>query len=95
MTLELDSFRVREAATLESARAAVAEERPGIVFLDVHLGGQSSDSLLDELRQSGIPVVVVTGSADVTQYRDRADEVLMKPFEPRALTAAATRHLVG
>jgi DNA-binding response OmpR family regulator len=37
-------------------------------------------------------VVVVTGSADVDAYRDRADEVLAKPFLPDALVAAARRH---
>src|SRR5437868_2699156 len=37
LNLELEQFRVREAATLAEARAAVAEERPGMVFLDVHL----------------------------------------------------------
>ena len=45
----------------------------------------------DELRRAGIPVVVVTGTADITQYRDRADQVLSKPFEPSALVAAARR----
>src|SRR5262249_5412783 len=91
VNLELEQFRVREAGTLDEARAAVAAERPGVVFLDVHLHRESSDVLLDELRGRGIPVVVVTGTADVTQYRDRSDQVLGKPFEPAALVAAARR----
>jgi DNA-binding response OmpR family regulator len=91
VNLELEQFRVSEAGTLEEARAAVATERPGLVFLDVHLHGESTDVLLGELRRAGVPVVVVTGTADATQYRDRADEVLGKPFEPSALVAAARR----
>lgn len=91
VNLELERFRVREAGTLEEARAAVASEPPALVFLDVHLHGESTDGLLDELRQAGIPVVVVTGTADITQYRDRADQVLGKPFEPSALVSAARR----
>jgi len=91
VNLELEQFSVREAGTLEGARAAVAAERPGLVFLDVHLQGESTDVLLGELRRAGIPVVVVTGSADATQYRDRADHVLAKPFDPSALVAAARR----
>lgn len=91
VNLELEHYRVREAGTLGEARGAVAEERPGMVFLDVHLRGESTDALLDELRREGIPVVVVTGTADVSQYRDRADEVLGKPFEPSAFVAAARR----
>jgi two-component system nitrogen regulation response regulator NtrX len=91
VNLELEHFRVREASTLDEARAAVAAERPSMVFLDVHLHGEATDVLLDELRREGVPVVVVTGSADITQYRDRADQVLTKPFEPAALVAAAHR----
>jgi len=94
VNLELEQFEVREAGTLEEARAAVAAQRPDVVFLDVHLHGEATDVLLGELRAAGIPVVVVTGSADITQYRDRADQVLGKPFEPSALVEAA-RRLVG
>jgi len=94
VNLELEQFEVREAGTLEEARAAVGAQRPDVVFLDVHLHGEATDVLLGELRAAGIHVVVVTGSADITQYRDRADQVLGKPFEPSALVEAA-RRLVG
>jgi DNA-binding response OmpR family regulator len=95
LNLELEHFEVSEAATLAEARAALAAGRPAVVFLDVHLHGQATDALLEELRSAGIPVVIVTGSADITQYRDRADEVLGKPFEPAALVAAARRYAIG
>jgi DNA-binding response OmpR family regulator len=95
VNLELDQFDVREAATIEAARAAVEERRPDLVFLDVHLDGMASDELLDELCGSGIPVVVVTGTADADEYRGRAAEVLGKPFEPSVLVAAAKRHALG
>jgi DNA-binding response OmpR family regulator len=91
VNLELEQFSVREAATLEEARAAVAAERPAVVFLDVHLRGESTDVLLGELRRAGVPVVVVTGTADAAEYRDRADQVIGKPFDPSALVAAARR----
>ena len=94
VNLELEQFEVREAGTIEDARAAVEAERPDVVLLDVHLGGVASDELLEELRGSGIPVVVVTGTADLEQYRERADDVLGKPFEPGDLVAAARRHCV-
>jgi two-component system, response regulator AauR len=94
VNLELEQFHVREAATIDAARTAVAEGRPDVVLLDVHLDGMASDKLLEELRASGIPVVVVTGSADLDRYRDLADEVLGKPFEPADLVAAARRHCV-
>jgi DNA-binding response OmpR family regulator len=91
LNLELDGFVVREAASVEQARAAVDEARPDVVLLDVHLGRDASDDLLDRLRGAAIPVVLVTGSADIDQYRDRADEVLAKPFVPSVLVATARR----
>ena len=95
VNLELEGFRVREAATIEDARRAVDEERPRGVFLDVNLGGERCDDLLDELRGREIPVVLVTGSDDVERYRGRATEVLAKPYMPEALIAAAGRLTVG
>jgi DNA-binding response OmpR family regulator len=91
VNLELEQFIVREARTIDAARAAIDEGRPDVVLLDVHLDGVASDELLEELRTSGIPVVVVTGSVDLEQYRDRADDVLGKPFAPSDLVAAARR----
>ncbi|HZQ04251.1 MAG TPA: response regulator [Gaiellaceae bacterium] len=95
VNLELEGFQVREAAALAQARAALAEARPDVVFLDVHLGGEQSDELLDELAAAGVPVVLVTGSADAASYRDRASEVLGKPYAPEALIEAARRLAVG
>jgi DNA-binding NtrC family response regulator len=93
VNLELEGFRVREAGMLADARAEVAAERPGIVFLDVNLAGESSDDLIDELVADGLPVVLISGSAEIGRYRDRVTEVLGKPFEPAALVAAARRHV--
>jgi DNA-binding response OmpR family regulator len=93
VNLELEGFSVREAASIKAGREAVGEERPAVVFLDVHLGGVSSDDLLDELRADGIPVVLVSGTTDPEQYRGRATEVMGKPFDPSALVAAARRYV--
>ena len=94
INLELEGYEVREAATLAEARRALDDERPGVVFLDVHLGQEQSDDLLDEMRAAGIPVVLVTGSADVADYETRADEVLAKPYPLDALIGAARRHVI-
>lgn len=95
INLELAKFEVREAATIADARAEIAAVRPALVFLDKYLGGESSDALLDELAAAGIPVVLATGAAEVESYRDRAAEVLSKPFEFEAVVAAARRLAVG
>jgi DNA-binding NtrC family response regulator len=93
VNLELDGFRVREAETVDEARAAIAAERPAVVFLDIHLGAGASDELLEELRAAGIPVVLVSGTVDVREYEGRAAEVIPKPFEPSQLVEAARRHI--
>jgi DNA-binding response OmpR family regulator len=91
VNLELEGFEVREAVNVTEAESAVAEARPDVVLLDVHLGGVESHDLLARLRASGIPVALVTGSVDVDEYRDRADAVVAKPFLPQELVAITRR----
>jgi DNA-binding response OmpR family regulator len=91
VNLELDGFAVREAATIAEADRAVAEERPDVVLLDVHLQQDDTRELLERLRAAGIPVALVTGSVDLDEFRGAADAVLAKPFEPHALVETARR----
>jgi DNA-binding response OmpR family regulator len=91
VNLELEGFAVREAATIAEAEAALAAERPDVVLLDVHLGGEESHDLLARIRAAGIPVALVTGSVDIRDYRDSADAVLGKPFVPQTLVETARR----
>ena len=91
VNLELDGFSVREAESLAEARAALAAAQPSVVLLDVHLGRDDIGGLLGELREQRIPVAIVTGSADLADYRDIADAVLEKPFEPSFLVELARR----
>jgi DNA-binding response OmpR family regulator len=91
VNLELDGFSVREAATVVEAESAVRAERPDVVLLDVHLGGEQTFALLDQFRGDGIAVALVTGSVDVELYRDRADAIVPKPFDPRELVKIARR----
>jgi DNA-binding response OmpR family regulator len=91
VNLELEGFAVREAATLAEAEAALAAERPDVVLLDVHLGGEQTHELLVRIRGEGIPVALVTGSVDIEEYRESADAVLGKPFQPQNLVETAVR----
>jgi DNA-binding response OmpR family regulator len=91
VNLELDGFEVREAATVAEAESAIAEERPDVVLLDVHLGGERTHDLLARIRGAGIPVALVTGSVDIADYRHQADAVLGKPFVPETLVETARR----
>ena len=91
VNLELEGFAVREAATVAEAEAALALERPDVVLLDVHLGGEQTHDLLARIRADGIPVALVTGSVDMNDYRDSADAMLAKPFVPQMLVETARR----
>ena len=91
VNLELEGFAVREAATVAEAEAAIAAERPDVVLLDVHLGGEQTHDLLARMRAEGIPVALVTGSVDMNDYRDSADALLAKPFVPQMLVETARR----
>ena len=91
VNLELEGFDVREASSVETALAALDEAHPDVILLDVHLGREGSGAVLQRARADGIPVAVVTGSADIEDYRDVADDVLAKPFRPDALVAMARR----
>jgi DNA-binding NtrC family response regulator len=98
VNLELDGYRVVEAGTLAGARALLEIEPLAVVVLDLQVGHERGESLLDELRgrEPPLPVLVVTGSADLDSgaLTIDADAVLAKPFTiddlmgaVRALTA--------
>jgi DNA-binding response OmpR family regulator len=91
VNLELDGFEVIEAATLDAASEAISSNELDVALLDVHIGGGDSYELVALLRASGVPVGVVTGSADLATLQDVADEVLGKPFAPDELVGMARR----
>ena len=84
INFELEGHEVLEADSLGTARATVDDEHVDVVVLDVHLQGERSDALVAEChaRRPPIPVVLVTGSVEVTDSGlSAADAVLPKPFE--------------
>lgn len=86
VNLELDGYEVREAPTLSDARRELAAGGIVVALLDVHIGNERGDTFLEELREAGVPVVVVTGSADLDgAWSKQADAVLAKPFTIDAL----------
>ena len=88
INLELEGYSVVEAESLATARAVLEEEDVDVVVLDVHLRSERSDALVAEChaRRPRIPVVLVTGSIDITHPGlAEADAILPKPFELEAL----------
>jgi DNA-binding NtrC family response regulator len=82
INLELDGYGVVEATTLDEARRVLAARSIALVLLDMRIGLERGDTLLDELRDRQVPVVVVTGSAEVDPaWRNKTVAILGKPFE--------------
>ena len=89
VNFELEGWTVREAATIEAARAALVDRRVDAVLLDVHVGTASGVEFLDEVRADypGLPVALLTGSVgSPLPERVAADAVIAKPFTLEQLT---------
>ena len=94
VNLELDGYRVLEGESIVDARTQLETERVDVVLLDLNIGSERTDELLEELRRRTppIPVVLVTGSADLgSPDRPEADAVLAKPFAVDELTGTVRR----
>jgi DNA-binding response OmpR family regulator len=87
VNLELDGYRVLEAATAEDAGELIARERVDAVLLDVHLGDGDGRDLLRLLGPRRPPVAFLTGTEPAGVVEGIGDAVIPKPFEIAALRA--------
>jgi DNA-binding NtrC family response regulator len=91
VNLELGGYEVREAGSIEEARKQVAVG-VDVVLLDMHIGNDRGDVLLNELAEQAIPVAVVTGSTDLESIAGtNASAVLGKPFTIDELESTVAR----
>ena len=98
MILADAGYRVRTAAEGGAALARVAEEMPGLIFLDMRMPGMNGWEFAREFRARhgrAAPIVVVTAAENA---RARAEEIgadgwLAKPFELDDVLRAAERHV--
>jgi DNA-binding NtrC family response regulator len=91
VNLELDGYRVLEAATVADARGKLVAGGLDVVILDVHVAGASGLDLLDDIEALDLPVrvVMLSGTSEISpQVRARVDAVLGKPFDLEELAAA-------
>jgi DNA-binding response OmpR family regulator len=94
VNLELEGYRLLEAATLDEARRALAAEHVDVVLLDVHLAGEDGRVLLRELaeRDPVPPVAMLTGTSELDDdVRRSVDAVLPKPFTLEQLIETVRR----
>jgi DNA-binding response OmpR family regulator len=91
--LERDGFCVRTAASGEDALAQLERDPAELIVLDLLLPGIDGWEVLRRLRGQGdtVPVVVLTAKDEdvdkIVGLELGADDYLVKPFNPRELTA--------
>lgn len=96
VNLELDGYRVLEAASVADALRTLAEEPIDAMLLDIHLRDGDGRELLEALGGRRPPVALFTGSARVgPELRALADDVLPKPFTLEVLAATVRRLVAG
>jgi len=90
VNLETSGYEVLEAATLGDARRHLREAPVDVVLLDMHVGHERGEALIDELAEAGVPVALVTGSVEIDAYPGVA-AALSKPFTPEELEETVAR----
>jgi DNA-binding response OmpR family regulator len=90
--LEAEGYHVAEAADGDEALAALRDEPPALVLLDVMLPGMDGLEVLRRLRSfSDAYVILVTARAEevdkLVGLGVGADDYVTKPFSPREVTA--------
>jgi two-component system, OmpR family, response regulator len=95
VNLELESYRVREAANAAEVRTALGEEGVDLVLLDVRLGEDDGIELARELRgtRPKLAIAFLTGStiAPFEEAHQVGDAVVQKPFELEELSETVAR----
>lgn len=99
--LDLEGYRVEEAANGAEGVAAALSRKPDLVICDIGMPGLNGFGVLARLRAepatAGIPFVFLTASAEAhdesTGYKLGADDYVVKPFDTTILTALIRQKL--
>src|SRR5215218_5805888 len=100
-SLELEGYTVREAASAEEGLAALEEEPPNLILLDVMMPKVDGWEMLRRVQErhgvGSIPVIMFSGKVDEEAMRDAASRgaqgFIGKPFNPQQLIES-TKQLV-
>jgi CheY-like chemotaxis protein len=88
--LEIEGYQVRSYDSKRPAAAQAAEDKPDLVFLDVHLGGKDGIEILREMKANpalaGVRVVMTSG-INLTEecLAAGANAFIVKPYMPENL----------
>lgn len=94
VNLELERYRVLEAATAAEVRDAITDGAVKLLLLDVKLGEDDGIELARELRRSqpGLAIAFLTGSTLAPGNGEQiADAFIQKPFDLEELSATVGR----
>ena len=84
-TLNSTGFEAKGVADGDAFRAALREQKPELVLLDVMLPGKDGFELMDLMKEAKIPVIYLTAKSDVGSkirgLRSGAEDYIVKPFE--------------
>src|SRR5579859_2291891 len=91
--LEIEGYEVSVAADLNAAFAALRNQQPNIVLLDIQLGAEDGLSLASWMREqpllSEVPVIAVTAQAMIAERQHILESgcksIVSKPVDFRAL----------
>jgi excisionase family DNA binding protein len=95
VNLEMEGYSVREAASADEALAALEDQAPELVLLDVVMPGIDGWQMLQRMqeRHGSIPVIMFSGQVDAnsaTEAEERgARGFVGKPFDPQQLIERA------
>ncbi len=94
VNLEFDGMVVREAATAEEGLAALDEDPPDLVMLDVNLPGIDGWEMLRRVRErhgiETLPVIMFSGESEDDHAEEHgANTFVGKPLDPLALVEQA------
>lgn len=99
--LKQTGFRVRTVSNGEAALAAIAQELPDLVLLDVMIPGRDGYAVCQEIRSNpawrDIRIIILTAKGRDIQWEKGlslgADEYVTKPFSMRELVERVRRML--
>lgn len=90
--LKDQGFRLREFPDGSQVTAAIAEDQPDAVILDIMMPGENGLEILRRIRrESPLPVIMLTARGEdedrILGLESGSDDYLPKPFNPRELLA--------
>ena len=95
VNLEVEGYAVREAESAEAGLAAIEDQAPDLVLLDVMMPNVNGWEMLQRMqeRHGSIPVIMFSGKVDEESVADAARRgaqgFIGKPFDPQQLIERA------